>query len=152
MHKDIHFFTTHSAMDTKKIASDCAKEITTIASKEARVIALQGNLGAGKTTFTQGFARALGIDRRIQSPTFVLIKIYDIAHDRFKHFVHIDAYRIETLHEIERLGIRGFFADKDAIVLIEWADRIKKILPNNTIWVSFEHGKKINERTIKINI
>ena len=151
MQGDSFFITTRSAIDTKKIASMFAKEIMAASSNKARVIALSGNLGAGKTTFTQGFARALGVIDRIQSPTFVLMKIYSLERKKnIKHLIHIDAYRIEKPREIEHLGLRELLNDKDAVILIEWADRIKKILPKNTIWVKFEHGATVNLRTITI--
>ena len=143
---------TRSARETQRFAAVLAKGIAAKSSEKARVIALNGNLGAGKTTFAQGFAAALGITDRIQSPTFVLMKIYSLKRKKnLKHLIHIDAYRIEKLREIEHLGLRELLNDKDAVILIEWADRIKKVLPKDTMWVEFEHGKKTNERTLKIN-
>ena len=148
---DSDIITTRSAAETKKIASKLAKEIAARTSDHARVIALSGNLGAGKTTFVQGFARALGITDRIQSPTFVLMKIYSLTRRKYiKHLVHIDAYRIESLREVEHLRLRELFNDKDALILIEWADRIKKILPKDTTWITFSHGQKSNERTMEV--
>ena len=151
MQEDYFSGITKSVAETKKIASMLAKEIAATPSDKARVIALNGNLGAGKTTFTQGFARALGITDRIQSPTFVLMKIYSLKRKKnLKHLIHIDAYRIEKLREIEHLGLRQLLNDKDAVILIEWADRIKKVLPKDTMWIDFKYGKKANERTIAI--
>ena len=142
---------TTDICQTKKIASHLAKEIIRTQASRARVIALSGDLGSGKTTFTQGFARTLGIKEKIQSPTFVLMKIYLLnARKSFKHLVHIDAYRIETPSEMEHLGFRDLLEDQDAIILIEWADRVKKLLPKDTTWIMFEHGKKLNERIITV--
>lgn len=147
---------------TKKIASRLAKDIAATKSDHARVIALRGNLGAGKTTFAQGFARAFGVKMPVTSPTFVLMKIYALPlSPRFageasekkkylKHLVHIDAYRIESAAELEHLGFRELLNDKDAVILIEWAERVKDLLPEDTIWLNFEHGKNINERVIQI--
>ena len=147
---DSDIITTRSAAETKKIASKLAKEIAAHASDHARVIALSGNLGAGKTTFVQGFARSLGVRERIQSPTFVLMKIYSLKRRKnIKHLVHIDAYRIESLSEIEHLGLRELFDDKDAVILIEWADRIKKILPKDARWITFSHARILTERVIQ---
>ena len=138
---------TKSAVQTKQFALLLAKKVARMKSDHARVVALTGNLGAGKTTFVQGFAVALGIKEKIQSPTFVLMKIYLLnARKNLKHLVHIDAYRIETSSEMEHLGLRDLLEDQDAIILIEWADRIKKLLPKDTTWIMFEHGKKLNER------
>lgn len=146
-----HILTTTSAAKTKQIASRVAKEIMRIGSDRARVVALKGNLGAGKTTFVQGFAHVLGIKEKIQSPTFVLMKIYSLNKQKhLKHLIHIDAYRLETPNELEHLGFRELLKDKDAVICIEWADRIKKLLPKETTWITFEHGKKINERSITI--
>lgn len=143
--------TTTNVVKTKTVASRLAKKMSETISHHARVIALSGNLGAGKTTFTQGFARALGIKTPVQSPTFVLMKIYALENKKYvKHLVHIDAYRIESPQELEHLGFRELLNDKDAVILIEWADRIKKLLPKDATWITFEHGKKINERIIKI--
>jgi tRNA threonylcarbamoyladenosine biosynthesis protein TsaE len=149
MHMQIpNSLTTASSAATKKFASILAKEIARTPSDRARVIALSGNLGAGKTTFTQGFAKALGIARPVQSPTFVVMKIYELEEKYLKHLVHIDAYRIETSQELDHLGFRELLKDKDAVILIEWADRVKKILPKDTMWLTFEHGKTMTERLI----
>ena len=143
---------TKSTIQTKQFAWLIAKKVARMKSDHARVLALTGNLGAGKTTFVQGFAAALGIKEKIQSPTFVLMKIYLLnAQKNFKHLVHIDAYRIEMPQELEHLGFHELAKDKDAIILIEWADLIKKLLPNDAIWITFGHGKKANERIIRIN-
>ena len=119
-------------------------------------MALQGELGAGKTTFSQGFARALGVKEKITSPTFVLMKIYELPCHlspvtcHFRHFVHIDCYRLNSPKELADLGFKKILKDKTAIVLIEWAERVRRLLPKNAIWVKFEHGEKHNERIIKI--
>jgi len=146
-----YIFTTQSAAKTKQIACQLAKEIMRVGSDCARVIALEGNLGAGKTTFVQGFANALGITEKIQSPTFVLMKIYSPHKQKYlKHLVHIDAYRLERSAELEHLGFHELLKDKDSVILIEWADRVKKLLPKETTWIVFKHSKKMNRRTIQI--
>lgn len=144
---------TKNAVQTKQLASRLAKKIMRMGSNHARVIALTGNLGAGKTTFVQGFAAALGIKERIQSPTFVLMKIYALPRQKkIKHLVHIDAYRIETPQELEHLGLYELLKDKDAVILIEWGERVKKLLPEDIIWITFEYRKKANERIIQIKM
>lgn len=146
------FMISTSADTTKKIASQLAMDIAATQSDHARVIALSGNLGGGKTTFAQGFAQALGVKMPVTSPTFVLMKIYALEKKKYlKHLVHIDAYRIDSPQELEHLGFRELLNDKDAVILIEWADRIKKLLPKDTTWITFEHGKKMNERSIMIS-
>lgn len=141
---------TEGVATTRKAASLLAKKIAATPSDHARVIALSGELGAGKTAFVQGFARALGITVPVQSPTFVLMKIYPLRKKHLKHLVHIDAYRIEMPQELEHLGFRAILCDRDAIILIEWAERIKNLLPDDTMWITFEHGKTAHERKITI--
>lgn len=143
---------TKSAKETQRVATMLASEVRGVVTTHALVLALNGELGAGKTTFVQGFSRALGVTDRITSPTFVLIKIYKLRGRKmkFKHLVHIDCYRIERPSELMHLGLDEILADPDAIVLIEWADRIKSALPDDAIFLQLGHGKKSNERTIEI--
>lgn len=143
--------TATSAKQMRHIAFMLAKEIARTKTGRARVVALVGNLGAGKTTFAQGFAKALGVKENIQSPTFVLMKIYALKKKKYlKHLVHIDAYRLEAPAEMRHLGFQDLLKDKDAVILIEWADRIKKLLPKDAMWIEFEYGKKVNERIVRI--
>jgi tRNA threonylcarbamoyladenosine biosynthesis protein TsaE len=129
----------------------------------ALVITLQGNLGAGKTTLTQGFARGLGIKRRATSPTFVIMRRFEIpqssgrsgkrsnkngAKSHFKNLYHIDAYRLKKPEALEVLGFKEILADPTAIVLVEWPENVKKILPRKAVWVKLRHGTKENERII----
>ena len=145
-----------SQKETKDFAKSFARKFS-ISRKQrgALVLALVGNLGAGKTTFVQGFLRELGVRSKITSPTFVLIKRYrlkcSLLHDLcFMNAYHIDAYRIKKPKELLDLGIKEILKNPENIVLIEWADRIKKILPGNPVWIKFEHGDKENERLIEV--
>ena len=149
---------TTSAGETKKAAAALAREIVRAPrGRGARVVALSGELGAGKTTFTQGFAAALRIKEKIKSPTFVLIKIYDlrqVTRDKrqgFKHLIHIDCYRIRGAKDFIHLGLKDMLRDRDAIIFIEWPERIKKILPRGAVRITFAHGFKQNERRIAID-
>ncbi|MEK7482223.1 MAG: tRNA (adenosine(37)-N6)-threonylcarbamoyltransferase complex ATPase subunit type 1 TsaE, partial [Patescibacteria group bacterium] len=141
-------FISASSGQTKKIAADLAKKINNLPSarKNAVVLALQGDLGAGKTTFTQGLARALGIKEKILSPTFVLMKKFPTAKRRgpakggkFSNFYHFDCYRIQKPEEILSLGWQEIVKNPENIVAIEWPEKIKKLLPKNTIWLKFEY-------------
>lgn len=139
--------------ETKKVAHALAKELSSCAGHSARVVALEGNLGSGKTTFSQGFAKALGIKERVLSPTFVLMKVYALSRrtkKSFRHLIHIDCYRLGSPRELLALGFRELLKDSGAIILIEWADRVKKILPKSTIRARFSYGKKPNERLISL--
>ncbi len=114
------------------------------------VVALVGELGAGKTTFAQGFAHALGVKEKIQSPTFVLLKIYKIKKGTVRHLVHIDCYRINSPKDMLHLGFKNLLRDKDAIIVIEWAERVRRLLPKHTRWIKFQHGRYPRERLISI--
>lgn len=144
---------TKNARQTQKIARLLAEEIKP-REHGAVVIALEGELGAGKTTFVQGFARALGVRENVLSPTFVLMKIYDLKQESriknqgFRYFVHIDCYRIKSSKDLVHLGLKDILKDRDAVVLIEWPERIKKILPHDAVWLKFEHGARQSQRHI----
>ena len=119
----------------------------------AIVIALYGNLGSGKTVFAQGFGSGLSIAKRIQSPTFVLMKRYSLSrlkHPGFKVFYHLDLYRIKNHKDAEYLALKEVFKDTSAIMIIEWADRIQKILPKKSIKIQMEHTR--NKKNRKVNI
>ena len=151
-----------SSRETKKFAAEMAREIlkTKFRSKSAIVLALKGNLGAGKTTFTQGFLRGLGIKKKITSPTFVIFKRYKLPSfakasagrqvNSYKFAYHIDCYRIKKSQELLILGIKEIFDNPKNIVLIEWPEKISIILPKERINVGFEYGGKENERKIVI--
>lgn len=155
-------FKTTSSAQTKKIAGLLAREIlakksdrsrtpTAVGEKNALVLALFGDLGSGKTTFTQGFLAGLGIKNKITSPTFVLMKNYELRiknYGKYKKVYHADCYRIKKTTELSALGFKEILADPQNIVLIEWPEIVKKVLPKNAIWIKFEHGEKENKRTI----
>jgi len=115
----------------------------------AQILALQGELGGGKTTFLQGFARGLGIKKRILSPTFLILKKFKVQSPDFKFFYHIDCYRIKNVKEILDLGFRKIVSDSKNIVAVEWADNILKILPKDTIFITLTFNNK-NKRNITI--
>jgi tRNA threonylcarbamoyladenosine biosynthesis protein TsaE len=144
-------FKSYSSRETAEFGSELAKKLSLLKKnnhKTALIIALSGDLGAGKTTFTQGFAKGLSIKRRIASPTFVLLRRFSLRHQFFVDFYHIDAYRIKETDTLEAIGLGGIISNPQNIVLIEWPEKIKRILPKTTVWLKFQHGKKENERTI----
>jgi len=132
-------YLTKSPEQTKSLAKKIAKEVLKIPFQKALVIGLIGDLGSGKTTFLQGFAKGLGIKEKILSPTFVILKKFKIKNSRFKYFYHFDCYRIRKPKEILDLGFKEIISDPKNIVCIEWSDRIKKILPSNTLFLRFSH-------------
>ena len=140
---------SRSAKETACIAAQFLKAI--LRKKEYPVVlALSGDLGSGKTTFVQALARGLGLKEKIQSPTFVLAKWYSLAKRLapLRHFVHIDAYRIDSPAEAKHIGILEAIHDREALVVIEWADRVRRLIPKKAIWIYFVHGPK-NKRVIR---
>lgn len=138
-----------SAAQTKRVAARLAKKLLQVTDYGlyASVVALTGDLGSGKTTFAQGFAKTLGIKPRVVSPTFLIFRRYKISKN-FQDFYHVDLYRINNIKQLDILKFKEILKNPQNIVLIEWAERIKKFLPKNTIWVEFNHGRKENERLI----
>lgn len=131
------------------------KETFDIAEKAAssaepgNVFALFGDLGSGKTTFTKGFARALGIEKQITSPTFVISKEYPIASGPINKLVHVDCYRLAGEEDAENIGLNEYLNGGDAVLLLEWPENIEKILPDNTKKIYFEY---VDENTRRIII
>lgn len=120
--------------------------------KNAFIIGLVGNLGSGKTKFVQGFAKGLSIKKKINSPTFIIMKKYRLekkTQNLFKNFFHIDAYRLRYPKELMVLGFEKIRRNKENVVLIEWAEFVRAILPKKIIWVNFEVIGK-NSRRITI--
>ena len=147
---------TNSAEATQKLAEEMAGKLQAPSSKlHALVLALQGDLGAGKTTFTQGFFRGLGIKRRAISPTFIIMRRYRVGTrnkrqgtGNFTNLYHFDAYRLKAASDLEALEFKLILADPANIVLIEWPERVRDILPKATKWIRFKYGRKENERII----
>jgi len=138
-------YITHNPEETKQIAAALAHNF-----QGGEVLGLTGNLGAGKTNFVQGLAKCLDIKKQVNSPTFVLIKLYPTKNKKIKLLVHIDCYRLNQPEELLSFGIEEYLNDKRCLTVIEWADKIEKILPEKTIWIKFKLGKNIEEREIEI--
>lgn len=147
----MQIFTSKSPEETKKIARDLAKNF------KSGIIALAGELGSGKTTFAQGFAEGLEIKEKIISPTYVLIRQHKIPETKKtlpagrQVLYHIDLYRLEA-SGVANLGIDEIIRNPNNIVLIEWVEKIKNLLPKETIWISFEitdEGRSIAIRSLQ---
>lgn len=102
------------------------------------IMALSGELGAGKTTFTQELGKMLGVAEYITSPTFTIMKQYDIEHRQFDQLVHIDAYRIEDESEVGPLKLAEIFTSPRTIICIEWPEQIPTVLPKERIEIKIE--------------
>jgi tRNA threonylcarbamoyladenosine biosynthesis protein TsaE len=131
---------THSPEETRRLAADLLREL-----KPGAVLALHGDLGAGKTCFVQGLAAALGVHHPVNSPTFVLIHEYPSTPPLY----HADLYRIRDADDAFGLGLEEYFKS-DGITVIEWAERATEILPPNAWHLHFEVGQDLTERIITI--
>ncbi len=125
-------FVSHSLEETQNFAKEWLASLPNDLD-EALVVGLYGNLGAGKTTFTQSVARELGITQPTTSPTFVIEKIYETKHAHFARLIHIDAYRLVNGKELQDLNFEELVSNKNNLILIEWPENVKEILPENHI-------------------
>ena len=140
---------TNSEKQTFDLAKKFAKTL-----KGGEIIGLIGNLGAGKTIFAKGLAAGLGIKQIVNSPTFVLMKVYPIRNPKseIRNLIHIDAYRIKSEQDIIAIGAEEYFKRQDVITVIEWADKIKKILPKKTKYINININININNKSGNIRI
>ena len=134
---------THSPDETKRLAANFASNL-----KPGDVLALEGELGSGKTQFVQGLARGLGVpeDRYVRSPSFILLNEYRGSLSLY----HFDFYRLHNPSELDDLGLEEYF-DGKGITVIEWADRFPGALPKRTIHIEFEIIDE-NRRAIEIHM
>lgn len=131
--------------ETKKIGESIGKKCV-----GGEVFCLIGDLGTGKTTLSQGIAKGLGINKIINSPTFIITNIYKIKKNkRIKELIHIDAYRLKNLKEIEKIGFFDLLKEKENVIIIEWGEKIEKYLNKNYIKIKIKN-KKENAREITI--
>lgn len=133
-----------SERDTQKVAQDIAQHLL-----GGDVVALIGDLGGGKTIFAKGIADYFGIKEGVQSPTFNIIKEYEIDKFDIKKLYHMDFYRIKSDKELIELGLRDIFSDKSSVSVVEWANKGKKFLPKNTKFIKLDF---VDEKTRKIII
>jgi tRNA threonylcarbamoyladenosine biosynthesis protein TsaE len=139
--------------EIKKISEKLLDKISKTKKRgKAKILALSGDLGSGKTTITGEIGRHLGIKSRIISPTFVIMKIYEINKSSkyylfFKKLIHIDAYRFDEADEILKIGWQELQKDKNNLIIVEWPEKIAKHLDNDTYFAKLEH---VDEDTRKI--
>ncbi len=123
---------TNSFQETQKQGELLAKEL-----KGGEIICLEGELGAGKTTFTQGILKELQVKGPYISPTFLIMKNYPITKKQKFNIYHIDAYRVKS-QDILSLGWKEISKDNNNILIIEWPERIKDILPQEVFWIKLK--------------
>lgn len=135
-------YKSNNPEQTKKIAEDLVKSC-----KFSRFWCLEGTLGGGKTVFSKGLARALGIpEKEIKSPTYTFVREYKKEKLRFLHF---DFYRIESVDDLMAHNVQEMFADQNTWIVVEWPDRVKHLLPKKRWEIQFEH---LNEKERLITV
>ena len=173
MKEEVHI--TNSFEETKELGEGfiLQSRILHRGTKGSIIIALYGDLGSGKTTFAQGLAKGLGIEKRLISPTFIIVRQYQLKcpiysssehqrvekfskfsslrqlADRTINFYHIDLYRVQSKRDIGGLGIEEIINDSQNIVVIEWAEKMGNLLPKSRIDIKFEY---LNENKREISI
>jgi tRNA threonylcarbamoyladenosine biosynthesis protein TsaE len=113
------------------------------------ILALSGPLGSGKTSLAQGLALGFNIRSKVNSPTFNIVKVYPVKKNkRIKEFIHIDAYRLKSSQELIALGINDYFISNDNVIIIEWAEKVKDILPNKARIIKLNYYEDKKQRII----
>ncbi len=130
----------NSLQDMRMFAKDLVSELSA-----GSVVALSGNLGAGKTTLVQMASKLLGVRRGVLSPSFSILKIYPARAGKIKKVCHIDFYRLAKKEAL--LGAKECFDDNEAVCFVEWAERAKEIIPKCALWLEIKI-KKGNIRVI----
>lgn len=113
----------------------------------ATVVTLSGELGAGKTAFVKAAAKALGVDDHVTSPTFVIMKIYDLEGKAFKRLVHIDAYRLKGAHHLKVLGWNSLMSDPQNLIFMEWPEQAADAIPADAVRIELRYSGG-DDRTI----
>lgn len=126
---DREIFETNNEQETAALGEKLGQ-----AALPGQVYTLIGDLGVGKTVFTQGFARGLGVSEHVNSPTFTIVQIYEDGRMPFYHF---DVYRIGEVEEMEEIGYEDCFYG-DGVSLVEWANLVEEILPEHYIRITIE--------------
>ncbi len=150
--QDTHNEMPRSAVMTLHDTRIFAEGMAVRAERDARVFALVGDLGAGKTTFSSFFLRSLGVEGPLTSPTFVIMKTYPLSGRSRSSVCHIDCYRLTGSGELRALGFDAILKNPSTILLIEWADRVRDIIPPDAVWIDFSYGEREGERVIRENL
>jgi tRNA threonylcarbamoyladenosine biosynthesis protein TsaE len=136
---------SHSTGETKKIAAEFAATL-----KGGEVVALEGEIGAGKTTFVQGLAAALGAENLARSPTFTVMNVYPTNNEKIKRIVHVDAYRLRTPNDLFNLGLEEWIGRPDSVVLVEWPHMVVEAEIKSDRTIKISAGAGLEERKIEI--
>ncbi len=152
MHINMQEIITNSPEETQSLASSVALALS--AKKGVRgtatIVALQGNLGAGKTVFVKGIAKSLGIEDDVTSPTFVIEKLYELPENAsWNKLIHIDAYRLEGEDELNTIDWNNIATDPNNLIMIEWPEQVGLGVPERAVWIEFG---VVDEKTRKIKM
>ena len=149
-------FKVNSATEMHRLAGAVAREIA-----DGTVLCLEGELGAGKTTFVQGLAKALGIREKVTSPSFTVVSEYQVNTERGLKLVHVDLYRLPEKGAENEVAVRDVLekaGQESRVTVVEWADRldggaIAEVVASDKIWrIKFAHGKNLEERIVEIEL
>ena len=132
-------FETYSPVETEAFGEKMGR-----AAEAGQVYCLSGDLGVGKTVFTKGFAKGLDITEHVTSPTFTIINEYEGRLPLY----HFDVYRVGDVDEMYEIGCEEYFYG-EGVCVVEWADLIEEIMPEDTLWINIEYGEKEGERIYK---
>lgn len=128
----------HAASDKELRALGARLGASLVPSSSATVVALSGELGAGKTTFAQGLALALGVAETVASPTYILERVYALEGQKFTHLIHMDAYRLKGPHEMRVLGWEEMARERGNLIVLEWPERVEVLVPKNATRVRID--------------
>lgn len=143
---------TQSEEETRTFGERLARTLKEKRYMRSYVLALTGELGAGKTSFSKGFAKGLGVKKPITSPTFLIVRSYRIKEKRrvpWNMLYHIDCYRLSGPEDLDSIDWEGIISHPFHIVLVEWAEKVRGKIPGDAIWISFRVGSP-NKRNITI--
>lgn len=138
----------NSLRDTEEFAKEFLASVLS-GDEDRNVILLEGDLGAGKTTFSQFLLREIGAEGPFTSPTFVIMKKYDLGNQQKKNVYHLDCYRVDK-NSVLDLGWEELIFNKNNLLLVEWPGRIEKIWPEKYWLLKFEYGENNNSRVVTI--
>lgn len=129
--------------DADMLAGEAARFLEGLSPRadRATVVTLSGELGAGKTAFVKALASALGIREHVTSPTFVIMKIYDLEGGVFKRLVHIDAYRLKGAHHLKVLGWDALLADPQNLICVEWPEQAGESIPKDALRITLRYSE-----------
>ena len=138
MQKTFHISELHTTAEEilQKLVAERTRQLQ---NKRATIVALSGDLGAGKTTLTQSIAKHLGVIENVASPTFVIMKSYPITKGDYRQLVHIDAYRLNSTSELLKLGWDALVSDPNNLIIIEWPERVPEAITPDAHRITLTH-------------